>query len=112
MVPKLILCLVNSSLLNWFFINFLSEALHFYPDDAKQFPIKKEISLIYKASLIKLANTVIKEKAISRNTNEIEKQIDFVVYKLYNLTYFEACIIEGNTDWMSEEKYEGFTLTA
>lgn len=38
---KFLLTLVNSNLLNWYFFNFQSEGLHFYPDDAKQFPIIK-----------------------------------------------------------------------
>jgi type I restriction-modification system DNA methylase subunit len=38
---KYILTILNSNLLNWYFLNFLSEGLHFYPDDAKCLPIKK-----------------------------------------------------------------------
>ena len=38
---KYILTILNSNLLNWYFLNFLSEGLHFYPDDAKSLPIKK-----------------------------------------------------------------------
>lgn len=38
---KYILSILNSNLLNWYFLNFLSEGLHFYPDDAKSLPIKK-----------------------------------------------------------------------
>jgi len=37
---KYILSILNSKLINWYFLKFLSEGLHFYPDDAKKLPIK------------------------------------------------------------------------
>lgn len=39
-----------------------------------------------------------------------EKEIDLIVYKLYSLTYEEACIVEGNTEWMSKEAYDQFSI--
>ncbi|MCU0392693.1 MAG: Eco57I restriction-modification methylase domain-containing protein, partial [Thermoflexibacter sp.] len=38
---KFLLGLLNSNLINWYFKTFLSESLHFYPNDAKNLPIKK-----------------------------------------------------------------------
>ncbi len=29
-----------------------------------------------------------------------------MVYALYNLSYDEACMIEGNAEWMAKEEYE------
>jgi len=45
------------------------------------------------------------------NTIVIEKEIDLIIYKLYQLNYLEASIIEGNTSWMTKEAYEAFILT-
>ncbi len=38
---KFVLGIINSKLMNWYFLQFQSEGLHCYPDDAKQFPIAK-----------------------------------------------------------------------
>lgn len=35
-----ILAIINSNLMNWYFTCFLSEGMHFYPNDAKKLPIK------------------------------------------------------------------------
>ena len=45
-----------------------------------------------------------------RRESDLEKEIDLIVYKLYQLTYDEACIVEGNEEWMSKEEYDAFTL--
>ena len=36
---KYLLGILNSGFTNWYFRNFLSEGLHFYPNDAKELPI-------------------------------------------------------------------------
>ena len=38
---KFLLGILNSGFTNWYFANFLSEGLHFYPNDAKELPIPK-----------------------------------------------------------------------
>lgn len=58
---KFLLGIVNSKLLNWYFFNFQSEGLHFYPDDAKRFPIVKINSEHNQSSFISLTNLMIKE---------------------------------------------------
>ena len=52
----------------------------------------------------------IKEEQKSIDTTLFEKKIDLYVYKLYQLTYEEACIIEGCETWMNKEDYEKFVL--
>jgi hypothetical protein len=51
-----------------------------------------------------------KEKDLGCDVNDLEKQIDLLVYKLYDLTYDEVCIVEGNTEWMNKEEYENFEI--
>ncbi len=60
----------------------------------------------------KLVTKILEKKAQNSeiNTEKLESDIDFIVYKMYNLTYEEACIIEGNSDWMSLEDYESFEI--
>ena len=49
---KFLLGVVNSKLMNWYFFNFQSEGLHFYPNDAKKFPIVKISSRVHQHDLI------------------------------------------------------------
>jgi hypothetical protein len=51
-----------------------------------------------------------KTKSPQKDTSGLENEIDLIVYKLYNLTYEEACIVEGNNEWMSKEAYEKFKI--
>ncbi len=44
------------------------------------------------------------------DVSSAEQKINLIFYHLYGLSYQSACIIEGNTDWMSKEEYEAFTL--
>ena len=65
---KYILTILNSNLLNWYFLNFLSEGLHFYPDDAKCLPIKKlekqkQQPFVEKADLMLSLNKELQEQS-------------------------------------------------
>jgi hypothetical protein len=40
------------------------------------------------------------------NVDEALSEIDMIVYHLYNLSYAEACLIEGNSTWLSKEEFE------
>ncbi len=51
-----------------------------------------------------------KENDLTIDIMDLENKIDLIVYKLYKLSYKEACIIEGNTEWMTEEVYDNYTL--
>lgn len=64
---KYILIILNSNLINWYFLNFLSEGLHFYPDDAKKLPIKvlekeKQQPFIEKADLMLSLNKTLQQQ--------------------------------------------------
>ena len=101
---KYLLGLLNSNLLNWYFVNFLSESLHFYPNDAKNLPVR-EINFSNKADKAKHDNLVLlvdkmlelkhKEAAepnpqvktmIARQIDSVDRVIDTAVYELYGLT--------------------------
>lgn len=57
-----------------------------------------------------IVNEILINKQKGANTMVLESQIDLMMYKLYELSYEEACIVEGNSDWMSKEAYEGYNL--
>lgn len=95
-----LMALLNSRLINWYFRNFLSEGLHFYPDDAKNLPIKKtsaEKQIPFIALVDKILKLTSAENYDPKNPpakqKELEKQIDELVFDLYELTDEEKEII-------------------
>jgi len=111
---KYLLGILNSNLMNWYFVNFLSESLHFYPNDAKNMPIKN-INFSEKSDKLKHDNLVslvdkildLKQKeatevsehlktVITRQIDAVDKAIDTAVYDLYNLTEDEIKVVEGS----------------
>ena len=94
---KFVLGLINSKLINWYFMQFQSEGLHCYPDDAKQFPIIKA-SPEQQQPIIDLVNQILEKKSVNpnANTSALEQKIDELVYQLYNLTPEEIAVIAQN----------------
>lgn len=78
----------------------LEPLLVYYPTEKEE---KKVVELLDKI-LDK------KQKQLDADTNKLEKAIDLIVYKFYHLTYEEACLVEGNNDWMIKDAYEKFTV--
>jgi adenine-specific DNA-methyltransferase len=54
---------------------------------------------------------LVKTTDILVDISKIDRQIDIMFYKLFSLSYHEACRIEGNNNWMTKEEYEAFKLT-
>lgn len=70
------------------------------------YPTDKELKKIEK-----LVDEIIKKKKANQDTTAIEKEIDVLVYKFYELTYEEVKIVD-NEFWMSEEEYNDFSIKA
>ena len=92
---KFLLGVLNSQAVNWYFTTFLSEGLHFYPDDAKQLPIPK-ISRAKQRPFIRLVDQILAAKRAdpAADTRELEWRLDELVYALYGLTEAESTAIE------------------
>ena len=105
---KFLLAILNSNLLNWYFISFLSESLHFYPDDAKNLPIIKLTELLQQP-FISVVNQILENKKDNIDTTDLEAKIDIMVYKLYELTYEEVLVVEPEFS-LSKQDYETFTV--
>jgi adenine-specific DNA-methyltransferase len=88
-----LLGILNSQLINWYFNSFLSESLHFYPDDAKELPIAKIDSskqipfttlvdyLLYLND--KESRQITTHTANDRIASHIEDVLNMMVYELY-----------------------------
>jgi adenine-specific DNA-methyltransferase len=61
-------------------------------------------SKIFKEEILALS-----KHEISFNTTTLEKEIDVLVYKLYELTYDEIKVVDPDF-WLSEEEYKNVRL--
>ena len=91
---KFLLGILNSGFINWYFCNFLSEGLHFYPNDAKALPIPN-VDAEQQAPIIERVDQILDAKSADphADTAALEKEIDKRVYALYNLTEKEVAIL-------------------
>jgi adenine-specific DNA-methyltransferase len=109
---KQILGIVNSKIIKYYWKLMFHDFKTSFPQvtifNLSQIPIV----LNNEKNLIRLVDKVLKSKAgnSERDTSELEKYIDVSIYKLYKLTYEEACTIEGKTDWMTYEEYGNFEI--
>ncbi len=55
--------------------------------------------------------SIIEKKLSNLETNHEEDQIDLMVYKLYHLTYEEACLVDPDIPF-SKDAYEKADLVA
>ena len=94
---RFLLGVLNSNFTNWYFRNFLSDGLNFYPNDAKELPIPN-VAPEKQISIIELVDQILDAKHINPNadTSALENEIDNLVYALYDLTSEEIAIVEGN----------------
>ena len=94
---KFLLGILNSDLTNWYFRSFLSEGLHFYPNDAKELPIP-DIPPEQQIPIIELVDQILAAKQANPDADNsaLENEIDNLVYALYNLTEDEIAIVEGS----------------
>jgi hypothetical protein len=80
---------------------------YFYPDDLRKFPIPK-ISREQQLSFESIVDKILAAKAADpkADTTALERQIDNMVYRLYNLTYEEVKVIEPGFP-LGKAEYEG-----
>lgn len=94
---KYILALLNSSLYYHWFYNRgkrKGDTLELYAKPLKEVPIK-EVDSIAQQPFIDLVDEIISQKEIGANTDNLEKEIDYLVYKLYELTDDEIAMMES-----------------
>jgi hypothetical protein len=111
---KVFLCLLNSSALNWYYANNFSNNSNLTVNISKTYlemlPI---ISLksINKKWMEKTVDKILAAKAADpqADTSALERQIDNLVYRLYNLTWEEVRVIEPGFP-LGKAEYEGIGL--
>ena len=111
---KLILPLFLSSVCQFFIRRFAAPRLGNTFVETKIIHILKfrtpEIGKVTKLKIINLVDEIIQKKKSNRESTELEKEIDVLVYKLYELTYEEVKIIDKDF-WLSEEEYNAIKIS-
>ncbi len=84
----------------------MRNGLHTLPNNVKKLPIPIIKIDKQQQPFIDLVNKILVKKENNENTDQEENAIDFLVYKLYELTYDEVKIIDTETP-INREEYEG-----
>jgi hypothetical protein len=97
--PKYLSVLINSSLINYvhkyLYLDIEKELFQkILIENCKKFPIKV-ISIESQQPFIDLVDIILAKKANNEDTSLEEREIDLMVYKLYDLTEEEIKIVEG-----------------
>ncbi|HBL77641.1 MAG: hypothetical protein A2W90_02990 [Bacteroidetes bacterium GWF2_42_66] len=106
MLNKTCIALLNSKLLDWFFRK-TSTNNHVMGYEIKQLPFPKDLKK-KQTHIEKLVDQIISLKKQNLDTTALEKEIDVLVYKLYELTYDEVKIIEPQF-LLTREEYENYS---
>lgn len=97
---KYLLALINSSLLNWVYINYFVTNIDSTPQlknyDLDNFPIKVTEDVSKLERIEKLVDEVMELKKLNKNadTNYFDAELNTLIYKIYNLSDDEIALIE------------------
>lgn len=107
---KYLLAILNSSLINYLYKSKFKSTKKVFSEiqtnSVEKLPIKK-IRKEEQESLISRVEKILSLKKQKQDTTAIEKEIDVLVYKLYDLTYDEVKIVEPDFG-MSENEYKEY----
>ena len=96
---KFILGVLNSALMTWVIYDLcpvkMGNARKYGLDYIKKLPIPKNADVKIQNSIIQFVDKIIEAKQQGKDSIDIEKKIDELVYKLYDITADEQKIIEG-----------------
>ncbi len=109
---RFLLAILNSSLMNYIYKSRYKSTKKVFSEiqanTVEKLPLKNVMGPI-QIQLISLVDKILNAKKLNPNvdTSEFERQIDIVVYKLYELEYDQVFVIDPEF-WMGREEYEGF----
>ena len=106
---KFWMALLNSRLCWWFLTNtgttLANGFFRFKPDYIKPFPVPQDIPQKMEEAIVRVVDEILIQKKNNPKAGikELENQIDFIVYKLYGLTYDEVLVVDKETKTTREE---------
>lgn len=103
---RYLLGVLNSKYASVLLSNLRGGDYHIYPEHLRNLPIPL-ISKAQQQPIIFIVDRILSEKTKtpSADTSQLEKQIDEMVFKLYELTYEEVKVVDPEF-WLSKEEYE------
>ena len=101
-----LLGILNSKYAEQLLTNIRGGDYHIVPEHIRKIPIPTA-SIQTQNTIADIVKRIIELKKINPNAGikELENQIDFIVYKLYGLTYDEVLIVDSETP-ITREEYE------
>jgi len=104
-----IVAFLNSNVVNWYYANNFSNKSELTVNISKTYlemiPLPK-VDKVAEDALCSLVNKIIYFKSNDvLDTSSLENEINFIIYKLYNLTFDEVLIIDPQTP-ITREEYE------
>ena len=107
---KFLQAILNSKMIKFYVNELMYDGTHFYPNHMKVLPIKFNESGSQQ-SIGKIVDKIhfIKNHNKETDTTALEKEIDNLVYKLYELTYEEVKVIDPAFS-LSQKEYEAIKL--
>jgi len=116
--PNYLLAILNSKLIKFVWLNKFADKRKTFPKIKgtylKEIPIKLKTKLQF--IFIEKSNEIINNLKQEVNIDNLENQIDLMVYKLYELTYQESKIVDPELDivlkqfGLSKEDYERMSV--
>lgn len=106
-----ILSILNSKLLFYWLFNRGKRkgvTLELYNTPLSEIPVSNSL-MVHSSSFALLSKEVIKQKSDNKDTTALEKQIDNLVYRLYDLSYEEVKIVDPEFG-LSEEEYNNIKI--
>ncbi|MFN3195897.1 MAG: Eco57I restriction-modification methylase domain-containing protein [Chlorobiota bacterium] len=106
---KFILGVLNSKLIYWYFSNLYNEFDDLFPQiktkEFKSLPVYSNPNSNDLSQMNSLVNQILeaKKQDPEADTQQLEDEIDHLVYKLYDLTYDEVLIVDPETNITREE---------
>lgn len=105
-----IVAFLNSNVVNWYYANNFSNKSNLTVNISKTYLEMIPLPNMDKSAeeiLTSLVNEIIylKSKNVSSDTHWLERKVNFIIYKLYNLTYNDVLIIDPQTS-ITQEEYE------
>ena len=102
-----LLALINSKVVNYYF-KYFNQTNHVPIGEIKKIPFARANKDL-QAQIKQMVNTMIKENKRGNYRYDIEKELDFIIYHLYNLEYKDVKVIDPDTS-ITEQDYNNATI--
>ncbi|MCX6222789.1 MAG: N-6 DNA methylase [Bacteroidia bacterium] len=105
---KYLIAILNSQLIDFYYESVYGGFIDVYPNNLKELPIVYCDQAIQN-DFVGRVEMILNHRKEDKFTTDLEKEIDVLVYKLYELTYEEVKVVDKDF-WLSEEEYENLKI--